>query len=515
MRNGPSLRQALMGVALVLLVAAGCTPRQGLDETSPMALFDDSDAGGLFPSNPEGPSPEPAEPGGVAPDVEIQDCGESTAGDVPAARIQWIVRATMAYDGGEANGPSDYPALSADGRFVAFVSWADNLVDDDVNGLPDVFRHEFATGQTTRVSVGPLGPVGNMGAGPTIFRPHSPPSTPVAINSDGSVIAFENAVFNPMGHAAKVIFVWDAETGQTSLVSIAMDGGYPDSPCGNPSISGDGRFVAYDSLATDIVAGDTNLASDVFVYDREQGMTTRASLWAGFEGDGHSAHGSISPDGRYVAFDSRTLDFVLEPGSATHQVFVHDLVTGATAAALDDFPDSGNPYANVAPVIARAGRALAFMSLEETPPATRAACPTGSLLHTYQTQFGEELLLGRSISLGAGDYRDGGQLTLLPRAAISGDGLYTAYRFGRTDSQIRMHDFETGAAWRIDVPHRDTDLESHLGGSGSPTISFDGQMVGFASTRSSLVPDDTNGVADDTNGVADIFVVRLLSQPGR
>src|SRR5262249_49497714 len=129
------------------------------------------------------------------------------------------------------------------------------------------------------------------------------------------------------------IFVHDLQTGQTVRASVDSSGAEGDGLSMIPSLSSDGRYVAFTSLATNLVPGDTNGVYDVFVHDLQTGATTRASAdWAGSQGDGYSgwAGPSISADGRYVAFDS--VATILVPGdtNTVKDVFMHDLQTGAT-----------------------------------------------------------------------------------------------------------------------------------------------------------------------------------------
>jgi Tol biopolymer transport system component len=167
-------------------------------------------------------------------------------------------RVSVSSAGEQANSYSWFPAISADGRWVAFWSWANNLVTGDTNGTFDVFLYDRQTGNTTRVSVGSGGTEGNGESGP-------------------------------------------------------------------PSINADGRYVAFRSSASTLVAGDTNGVSDIFVHDRHVGTTTRVSLGPGeAQGNGHSSGAAISADGRWVAFSSAASNLVPADVNALQDVFVHD-----------------------------------------------------------------------------------------------------------------------------------------------------------------------------------------------
>jgi len=126
-------------------------------------------------------------------------------------------------------------------------------------------------------------------------------------------------------------FVHDQQTGQTTRVSVSSSGLEGNEGSGGPSISADGRYVAFTSGASNLVTGDTNGWADVFVHDRQIGETTRVSMpSSGMEGNGESRDPSISADGRYVAFQSGASNLVTGDMNGTYDVFVHDRQTGET-----------------------------------------------------------------------------------------------------------------------------------------------------------------------------------------
>jgi len=179
------------------------------------------------------------------------------AGLVPAGST---LRASLATDGTQPNGTASRPgALSADGRFVAFESDAGNLVVGDTNGSFDVFVRDSGTGVTSRVSVSSGGSQGNVGG-------NAPD-----LSSDGRFVAFQSASNNLVAgdnNGTFDVFVHDRETGSTTRVSVATGGGQGNGASVLPAISADGRVVAFRTLATNLVANDTNGVADVFVHDR-------------------------------------------------------------------------------------------------------------------------------------------------------------------------------------------------------------------------------------------------------
>jgi Tol biopolymer transport system component len=237
--------------------------------------------------------------------------------------------------------------ISDDGRMVVFDSGAQGLVPGpDLNGsAADVYLFEVRTGALRRISLDDAG-VQLQGRS---FLPR--------ISGDGRVVAFASTSrFNERAGALPRImpalpaivisdvFVRSLADGTTRLVSAAADGA-TDGSSSFPSVSGDGRYVAFMSLATNLVAGDRNRASDVFLHDREARRTTLVSRRAGGGvANGASAYPVISSAGRHVAFQSDASDLVcvracraaVEDINLLWDVFMFDRVTGQIARLSDD-----------------------------------------------------------------------------------------------------------------------------------------------------------------------------------
>jgi Tol biopolymer transport system component len=240
---------------------------------------------------------------------------------------------------GTATGPSTAAEISADGRFVAFQSTASNLVADDTNGVSDVFVRDLQTGTTERVSVDSGGAPGNG------------TSDAPSLSGDGALVAFTSQATNLVAgdtNNATDVFVHDWHTGATVRASVATDGTQADRAAYDPRLSADGRFVAFDTDATNLVPGDTNGASDVFLRDLQTGVTERASLTAtGDQADGDSGTPSLSADGRFVAFQSYAGNLVSGDSNGNYDVFVRDRQTGAVErASLGVGGVEGNAGAN-------------------------------------------------------------------------------------------------------------------------------------------------------------------------
>jgi Tol biopolymer transport system component len=227
--------------------------------------------------------------------------------------------------GTPANGASDAPFVSADGRFVAFQSDATNLVAGDANRRADVFVRDLRTGRIRLVSRSAAGGFANG------------QSFPVGISRQGRYVAFESQASNIVAGNAlgrEVVYVRDMATHTTTRVSPAGAG----APCFGISMSASGRYVVFDSTAGNIVPGDTNHMQDVFVADRGAHAITRVSVATGGAqqtgGDGaYTDGGSISADGRYVAFASLARNLAPGDTDAVNDVFVHDLRRDTTVRA--------------------------------------------------------------------------------------------------------------------------------------------------------------------------------------
>ena len=233
-------------------------------------------------------------------------------------------RVSLGPGGAQGDSSSSKSALSADGRFVAFTSNARNLVPGDTNDTQDVFVRNRQTGMTRRVSLGPGGGQGNGSSGGS------------ALSADGRFVAFQSDASNLVPgdtNGAADVFVRDRQTGTTRRVSLGPGGAQAggDNCCSPVALSADGRFIAFESKAANLVPGDTNLAADVFVRDRQTGMTRRVSPGpGGGQGDGSSAQPALSADGRFVAFYSEAANLVPGDTNGAADVFVRDRQIGTT-----------------------------------------------------------------------------------------------------------------------------------------------------------------------------------------
>jgi CSLREA domain-containing protein len=337
-------------------------------------------------------------------------------------------RISLSSSGIQGNGSSNDPSISADGRYVIFRSSATNLVSGDTNDRNDLFLYDNQTNFLTRISVDSNGVPGN---GNTSYY---------HISADGRYVVFSSTSSNLVtGDAnAKIdIFLHDNQTGGTTRVSIDSNGIEGNGDSDKPFISADGHYIVYHSSATNLVSNDTNAKTDVFMYDRQTGITTRLSLnSSGVEGNGDSFVPSMSADSRYVAFGSAATNLVSQDTNAKTDIFVYDRQTGNTVLVSTD---SNGLQANISsynPIISGDGRFVAYNSA--------------------------------ATNLVSGD--------------TNGQG------------DVFLHDRKTGKTIRASISS--TGSQASGGSSDAPSLSLDGRYIAFDSSAINLVSDDTNRAID-------------------
>jgi Tol biopolymer transport system component len=256
--------------------------------------------------------------------------------------------------GVQGDGASRYPSISADGRYVTFQSSATTLVSGDTNGVHDIFVRDRNTGTTYLVSKSSDGIQGND------------ESTYPSISADGRYVAFESIATNLVsGDTNGVdVFVRDRQTGTATRVSKSSTGAEANGNSYSPAISADGRYVVFESAATNLVAGDTNVKNDIFVRDRNTGTTTRVSKSsAGVEANDISYYPVITADGRYVTFKSSATNLVSGDTNGVDDIFVRDRNTGTTTLVSRSSSGAQGDDASDIPAISADGRYVTFESI--------------------------------------------------------------------------------------------------------------------------------------------------------
>jgi Tol biopolymer transport system component len=405
----------------------------------------------------------------------------SSASAAPITR-----RASISSGGKQANGNSAAITVSGDGRFVVFESNASNLVRNDTNGVSDIFIRSLVTGKTSRVSVGGRNRQAN---GPShsargvsyngryvVFESFSTDlvkgdtngtwdvylrdrkahktyrmsvsssgkqgngaSADPVVSADGRYVAFEssasNLVKNDANGAVTDVFVRDRKARRTKLVSLSSTGKHGNASSSDPVISGTGRYVAFDAVASNLVPGDTNGATDILLRDMTSRRTTRMSVNSkGGQSSAGNYSAAITPDGRYVAFESFS-NLAGKDGNHVADVFLRDRVAGKTyRVSLSSSERVGNGYSSD-PSISSNGRYVAFESA--------ATNFTGNDTNAHVDVFIRDRATGRTRC-----------------ASVTSHG--------------------------------------HVGNAAAsdPSLSYSGKVVGFEAEASNLVSGDTNGHTD-------------------
>ncbi|MEW6281662.1 MAG: hypothetical protein AB1758_23840 [Candidatus Eremiobacterota bacterium] len=364
------------------------------------------------------------------------------------------------------NETSRSPSISGDGRFVAFSSLADNLVEGDTNDKMDIFVYDRSDGRIECLTRGADG--------------HS--FTPV-LSANGRFVAFVSQATNLVegdtnGH--EDVFVHDRKTGTTWRASVDSQGRQAEGRSGSPSLSADGRYVAFESSAENLVSGDTNGARDIFLRDNWLQETTRASLGAeGVQADADCSSPSLCADGSRVAFQSEATNLGCE--NYETNVYVRDLRGGRTLAASltgEGGPANGRSYH---PVLSGDGRKLAFETTS-TNLVTGGSRGMGDVVV-------RDLDSGRMYLASAPGDRASGN------ASLSHDGGVVAF-----DSfAANLTPGDTNGESDIFVRHLESGSTVRVGGSAGsylPALSADGKSVAFMSLASDLGPPDDNSTWD-------------------
>jgi Tol biopolymer transport system component len=394
--------------------------------------------------------------------------------------------------GNQGDDGSSRPSVSADGRFVAFDSNASNLIPGgDTDGEVDVFVKDIRTGKITLVSTNGMG-----------FDP--------SISADGRLVAFTTTTAYAPGDTNndRDVYVKDLKTGQIKLVSGDATGNVGSGESSDASISADGRFVAFSSNAA-LVPGDTNNASDVYVKNLKTGEVTLVSADAdGNPGEQLSATPSISADGRFVVFTSLAPNLVPDDDNNTFDVFVKDLKTGeVTLVSADANGNQGNDFSDVGNISAD-GRFVSFFSAASNlvPDDTNGFAD----VFVKDLKTGKVTL----VSTDANGVQGDGDSDLNAISADGRFVVFSSIASNlvpddtNNSFDVFVKDLKTG---NITLVSADAAGNEGDNASGSPTISADGSVVVFDSSASNLAPGgDANSFLGDVfavpNNWEDLFL---------
>jgi Tol biopolymer transport system component len=402
-----------------------------------------------------------------------------------------VERVTVDQAGGEPDGSSSDPTVSADGRFVAFLSQATDLVSGDGNGVGDVYVRDRLEGRTIRVTVGADGGDSNG------------ESREPRISADGRFVAFTSLATNllpasepPLSGFTTQVFVRDLRAGTTALVSATPTGGPGEGDSREPSISTNGRFVAFTSASSDLAPGGgagPALGHQVFVRDMKQARTIQVSVGAHGEAPDRSSESpSISGNGRFVGYMSFAFNLV-DDGASTNpdgDIYRLDRASGKTTRMTAGLPEREEfPASFGAPELTFNGRHVTYLS---------------GFIH--ENVDARDLPSGASERISVQSSLDNQRLDAFgPRT--SDTGRFVVWRSSSPQvpedqnniDDVYVRDTDTGTVTRISVAADGGDTNDFSFGQ---DISADGTKVVFSSIASNIV-------AGDDNAAFDIFLFDL------
>jgi Tol biopolymer transport system component len=405
-------------------------------------------------------------------------------------------RASVNTSSVQANGASDdyRPAISDDGRYVAFASRATNLVSGDTNGRYDVFVRDLANHVTSRISITSSGGQSNGDS----FKPSMTP--------DGSKIVFYSVATNLVPgdtNGEFDCFLWRRSAPNTvervSLNSSGQQGTGGSVGSHDPTISADGNWVAWESEATNLVPNDTNGGQDAFLRNLTTGVTTRENLGpGGVQAQGgsvgtHDPH--MSSNGRWMVFYSDQTNLVPNDTNHRRDEFLRDTVNGVTRR-ISLTPSGGQSNGeSYEPWISDDGRYVTFAS------------GASNLVSGDSNGKGDIFLADVAVtpakitrvSVSSSEAQGNGSSNI---PELAPDGRYVCFLSfasnlvsGDTNSHADMfvRDIAAGVTRVASVSS-----SGHLanGDSSGCAVSSAGTYVAFKSVATNLVPNDTNGVAD-------------------
>lgn len=412
-------------------------------------------------------------------------------------------RVSVDGNGNESAAGGGDPAISKDGRYVVFESHATDLIPDDANGVQDLYVKDRRSGAIKRISL-------------TATRGESnQDSDNPSISADGSGIAFECYASNmtPLDTDGNAdIYVYNQFLGQLEILSISNSGQKGNADSTHPAISGGGRHVAFESQATNLVAGDGNGATDIFVYDRGNDMIERVSIRdAVTEANQGSQNASISGDGRFVAFSSAASNLVDGDGNAVSDVFVFDRLTRSILRVSTSSAEGQANGDSFEPSLSSDGRFVVFVS------AATNLVPDDT--NGKNDIFLKDLTTGILFRCSVDDARvQGNDYSYDPD--ISDDGRFVTFKSLSTNlveggtnavGNIFVHDRITRETRRIsaDESGLEPDGESFF-----PMISGDGRTVVFQSGATNLVSGDLN-LRHDVFAIGNPLFFQIISTVGR
>jgi Tol biopolymer transport system component len=429
----------------------------------------------------------------------------TAAGAAPAPNAATTEIASISTDGQQGDqisGRFAGPAISGDGRVVAFDSVATTLVPNDTNKDDDVFVRDRNTGATERVSVSTAGEQGNDSSG----RP--------SVDGDGNLVAFDSNATKLVDHDGNHqmdVFVRDRAAGTTERISVSSDEKQGDGGSNSPSISDDGRYVAFISTSTNLVPGDTNGTNDVFVRDLVAGTTELESVSSdGTIGNSSSTGVGISADGRWVTFSSFANNLVPGDTNDSFDVFLHDRQTGTTQLVSQSSDEVIGDQPSFSSNVSADGRFVAFYSNATNLVTGDTNERSDGFVRDTVAGTTERFSVGNDEQEGDGNTPEAGVRGFTASSPdITPDGRYVAFfsssanlvagdtntcppnfdQFPGKCPDAFVRDRVAGTTVRVNLAPDGTEANDRTA---DAVISDDGKVVAFFSAAANLVAADAN-----------------------
>jgi hypothetical protein len=389
--------------------------------------------------------------------------------------------------GYEGDRVSRNPSISSDGQLIVFASEATNLVEGDSNNVQDIFLHDWLTGITSRLIVGLQGQEANG----TSAWPE--------ISADGTTVAFSSTASNLVEgdtNGVEDVFVVELTSGSIERVSLSSSKSQANLASYQPVISGDGRFVAFISLATNLFQGADSGTAEVYLYDRANSQLQWVSDPSGGPNDYPCGELAISADGNWVAFSSRSSQLVPWDTNGRSDVFLWNRTSSTLSSVSSPNSIDQANSSSYQPALSADGRLIAFRS-HATNLITQDENGFGDIF-VYDRITGSTRLVSLAST---GEQANGPS----DEPAISVDGRFIAFRSYATNlvsndtniySDIYVRDMQ-GTTTRVSVDSQGGQSnESNY----TPTINYDGSALAFYSEA-----DNLDLVLVDANNVGDVF----------
>lgn len=419
------------------------------------------------------------------------------------AQVSSVDRLSVDASGIQGEGSSTCVAISDDGRYVAFTSSAENLVPGDQNGVVDVFVKDRETGAIEIVSVGAGNTPSNGESGLS-----SNGDCALSISGDARYVVFASAstAFHDGDlNGFRDVFYYDRTLDFVHRVSIDINGGDPNAESHHPRISRDGRFIVFDSTASNYLTFDPDGHRDIFLYNMQFDSVTGASP-LGTELDGDSSNPDISADASYVVYSSMASNLVTGDNNQVSDIFLQQLSTSGPPTAspvrlsinADKAEGNGD---SILPVISGDGATVAFASTADNLVSGDS--------NKLQDVFSVNVSTGAVTLESLGQNGKSGKGGNSSRPSISATGRYIAFVSAATNLvpndtnnviDLFLRDRQTSTTTRVSLTNESRQLSAPS--DSESAIFADDNRIFFSST-------DDGVVTGDTNNLPDVFVARF------